>query len=143
MFLTIRKTLDTLFHCLWSCPKLQVFWREVGQELNRILSINIVPEPKFFLLGLYPVGHKFKRTEIKFIDICLLQAKRVIALSWKSPDKPSIAHWFRELSLCLPIEKITYILRDKQEVFQEVWGRFIEYIKRNSLRHLMEVPGEG
>ena len=133
----------TLFHCLWSCPKLQRFWREVGQEIQNILSINVTPEPKFFILGLYPVGHKFRRSERMFIDICLLQAKRVVALSWKSPDKPSIAMWFRELCLCLPLEKITYTLKDKLEVFQEVWGHFIRYIKGNSLMHLMERPGEG
>ena len=52
-----EKDRGTLFHCLWSCPKLQVFWREVAQEIQKILSINIVPEPKFFLLGLYPDGH--------------------------------------------------------------------------------------
>ena len=77
-----------------------------------------------------------------FIDRCLVQAKRVIALTWKSPNKPSISQWFRELSLCLPLEKITYILKDKQEMFQEVWGRFIRYIKNNNLSHLMEVTEE-
>ena len=138
-----EKDRGTLFHCLWSCPKLQVFWREVAQEIQKILSVNIVPEPKFFLLGLYPDGHRLKRSEIMFIDICLLQAKRIIALSWKSLDKPSIVLWFKELSLCLPLERITYTLKDKQEVFQEVWGRFIQYIKCNSLVHLMEEPGEG
>ena len=77
-----------------------------------------------------------------FIDICILQAKRVIALSWKSPDKPSISQWFRELSLCLPLEKITYILKGKQEKFQEVWGCFIEYIKNNNLSRLMRETEE-
>ena len=133
----------TLFHCLWSCPRLEEFWREVGCEIQKILSITIVPEPRFFLLGLYPDGHKIKRSEQMFIDICLLQAKRIIALTWKRPGKPSIAQWFRELSLCLPLEKITWMLKDKPEVFQEVWGCFIHYIKNNDLVHLMEESGEG
>ena len=121
---------------------MMAFWREVGREINKILSLKIVPEPKFFLLGLYPEGQKFKRKEQIFIDICLLQAKRVIALTWKSPEKPSITHWFKELCLCLPLEKITYILKKKEDLFLEVWGCFIQYIKNNNLSHLLKVVEE-
>ena len=45
--------------------------------------------------------------------------------------------WFKELSLCLPLEKITYTLKDKQEIFQKVWGRYIQYIKNKDLSDLL------
>ena len=95
----------TLFHCLWSCPRLKEFWGEVGQEIRKIISIEIVPEPKLFLLGLYPEGHKYKRSEIMFIDKCILQAKRVIALSWKRPDKPTMSQWFRTLFVLVLVDE--------------------------------------
>ena len=85
----------TLFHCLWTCPRIKEFWEEVRKELQWILLINIELDPKLFLLGLYPVGQKIKNCEITFLDLGFLQAKRVIALSWKRTRKPSIAQWFK------------------------------------------------
>ena len=66
-----------------------------------------------------------------------MQAKRTIALSWKKIGKPSIVQWFRELSLCLPLERITYNLKNKQEMFEKIWGRFIQYVADNDLSYLM------
>lgn len=71
----------------------------------------------------------------------ILQAKRVIALTWRSLGKPSISHWFKELSLCLPLEKITYTLKDKQEIFQKIWGRYIQYIENEDLSGLLRETG--
>ena len=133
----------TLFHCLWTCPRIKEFWEEVRKELQWILLINIELDPKLFLLGLYPVGQKIKNCEITFLDLGFLQAKRVIVLSWKKTGKPSIAQWFRELSLCLPLERITYTLKNKQELFEKTWGNFIQYVKGNGLSYLMEEPGVG
>ena len=102
-----------MFHCLWDCPKLKEFWEEVRGELQQILSLNIMLDPKFFLLGIYPFGHKITRHQQILLDMGLLQAKRIIALSWKKEGKPSISKWFKELTLCLPLEKITYSLKEK------------------------------
>lgn len=127
----------TIFHCLWQCPRVGEFWEEVRLNVQDILSIRLELDSKMFLLGLYPVVHNIKRHEKIFLNISFLQAKRTIALSWKSMGKPSIAIWFRELTSCLPLEKISYILKNKQETFQNVWGRFIHYIKNKDLSHLL------
>lgn len=128
--------------CICSCPMLEEFWREVGQELQKILLMNIGPEPKFFLLGLHPTGHWIKGRKQKFMDICLLQANRVTVLSWKSTDKPSTAQWFREFSECLPLGK-NNILKDKIILmFQEVLGCFTRYTKNNDLSHILKESGD-
>ena len=137
------KDKGTLFHCLWTCPKVKEFWEEVRRELQEILSIEIKLDPKLFLLGLYPPGHRIKRSEIIFLDLGLLQAKRTIALSWKKMGKPSIGHWFKELTVCLPLERITYTIKNKQELFEEIWGRFIQYVKYKDLSRLTGDLGTG
>ena len=132
----------TLFHCLWACPKVSEFWLECGQEMQKILDINVVPEPTFFLLGIYPRDHTFKRSTRRFIDIGLLLAKRVIAMSWKSLYKPSIKKWIQEMTMYLPLERITYIIKDKQRLFEEVWGGFMDYLKNKNLNLLDESEEE-
>ncbi len=137
------KDKGTLLHCLWMCPRIKEFWEEVRVTVQEVLSIRIELEPKFFLLGLYPKGHNINHHEQIFLNICLLQAKRMITLRWKKMGKPSITQWFKELSLCLPLEKITYTLKGKQEMFEKVWGRYKQYMKNNNLSHLMEEPSCG
>ena len=83
------------FHCLWQCPRVREFWEEVRLSVQEILSIRLDLEARIFLLGLYPEGHRIKLQEIFFINICSLQAKRTIALSWKNFGKPAIAVWFK------------------------------------------------
>ena len=129
----------TLLHCLWTCPKVNEFWREVRGEIQKIISMRVELDPKLFLLGIYPEGHRMERCDIVFFNLCLLQARRTIALSWKSSGKPSIAVWFREMTLCLPLEKIYYLIKDKLEMFEKIWGKFIQYCKNNNLSHMMDV----
>lgn len=70
--------------------KVQQFWREIRQTLETILGIKLVLDPKLFILGLYPDRHHMSRKIITALDLCLLLAKRVIALSWRSTSKPKL-----------------------------------------------------
>ena len=76
------------------------------------------------------------------MDICLLQAKRTIALNWKNSQRPSIKRWFHEMSVFLPLEKITYTLKDKQDLFHSIWKPFIQYLRDNDLSSLLEEDTE-
>lgn len=78
------------------------FCTDVGRVAQEILSITIAVDPKFFVL-----------------------AKRSIASTLKSTHRPSTGQWPEEMSLCLPLQKITYTLKDKQEQFQCILGPFI------------------
>ena len=109
MLISQTRAPDVGNHCLWLCPRIKEFWEEVRVTVQNILLISLKLEPKMFRLGLYPDGHNIQRYEHVFIDICLLQAKRVIALTWKQLGKPSIAKWFRKLSLPLEPRTTTYL----------------------------------
>uniref|UniRef100_A0A8C6UBJ2 Uncharacterized protein n=1 Tax=Neogobius melanostomus TaxID=47308 RepID=A0A8C6UBJ2_9GOBI len=41
-------------HCLWSCPYVRDFWKQVVVFLQDILNISIPLVPKLFLLGILP-----------------------------------------------------------------------------------------
>lgn len=44
---------------------------------------------------------------------CLLQAKLTVARHWKNIEIPSFKQWLQELSNCLALEKLTYIVKGK------------------------------
>lgn len=119
----------TLVHCMWHCTKITLFWEEVRDIIQNIISKQIILEPKLFLLGLYPEKHNYTKNERTFIDLSLLNAKRCIALYWKNTCRPRGTLWLRQMLSALPLERITYVLKGKQELFENIWNTFIDYAK--------------
>lgn len=123
----------TLFHCLWHCRIIIKFWEEIRVIIEKIVSKSISLDPKLFLLGLYPEKHNFSKYEKTFMDLSLLNAKKCIALLWKRTHQPSTSQWLKQMLSSLPLERITYILKAKQHVFEGMWRPFIEYVKNSDL----------
>ena len=122
----------TLFHCIWECGKVKTFWQDVVNMIDQILSKKLPLNPKLFILGLYPTIPLLQSKEFRFIDMCILQAKRIIALNWKSVDGPRIGMWVKEMASNMSMEKITYIVRRKQNVFDNTWGPFRYFLRHNT-----------
>ena len=76
----------------------------------QIVSVKVSLHPKVFILGLYPINPHLKNQIKTPIDMCLLQAKRLIALAWTSVNRLCVAHWLREM-YCLTMEKITHTVK--------------------------------
>lgn len=111
----------TYFHCIWECEEISKFWKEVHNMIGKIINVSLPFGPRIFLMHLYP---KLKSKECIFISMCILQAKRLIALQWKSLEPPSIKRWLREM------EKITYIIKGKGKTFEDVWNPFRSFIEK-------------
>lgn len=86
-----------------------------------IWSVHLELEPKLFLLGFYPKDTGIDSDGKVFFNQGILKAKRVITMFWKRMETPSIVKWFQEMSLCFPLEKITYTLMDKHVIFNKIW----------------------
>lgn len=119
----------TLVHCMWECVQIKTFWVEIKNLLEKIISKQIVLDSKLFIMALYPDNHKFNKAETTFIDFSLLIAKRCVALNWKNVKGPSASQWLKQMLSNLPLERITYIHKAKQHVFEKIWGPFIVFIK--------------
>lgn len=133
------KEKGTLFHCLWQCSKVKAFWEEIQKAIGKIISKDLVINPVFFILGLYPKNPKYTKGEQVMIDTCLLHAKKSIALFWKKSSRPSITYWVKQMLITFPLEKITYIQKGKQELFEKVWGPFDRFVKGVELTDEEEV----
>ena len=134
----------TLFHCIWECAKIKPFWSDVISMIEKILSKKLPLEPKTCILGLYPRTPVLKTVEIKFIDMCMLQAKRTIALGWKNVNGPRIGTWLRQMSSSMSMEKLTYIVRKKADMFENIWSPFIYFLQNDAnVGNLLQQEGEG
>lgn len=86
-----------LYHCIWECEEVKKFWKDVEGMIEKILDINIPPSLLVFLFNLTPKEIKLKNKEYIFINICILQAKWLISLNWKSIYAPNIGRWLKEM----------------------------------------------
>lgn len=111
---------------LWNCPVIEEFWKRVIDLTSKIIGIQIVQDPKLWILGdtsLINVNYKKY-----FILLASTAVKKCILINWKSEDSPSLRHWINEIvSYCTP-EKILYNVRKKPATFQEMWGPFINIL---------------
>lgn len=123
----------TLFHCFWECREIRTFWGAIKQTVKDIISKDLPLEPSFIILGLYPKHTGYTKSEKLFIDICLLQAKMLIALHWKNIRRPSIGQWVKQMLATLPLERITYLLKGKKNLFESIWRPFMLFAEGTDL----------
>lgn len=123
----------TLFHCMWQSRKIKAFWEEVKRAIETVIWKDLLMNPALFILGSYPTGHKYTLYERILMDLCLLYAKKSIALFWKKTSRPTVAFWIWQMLTALPMEKITYIQRGKPDLFWKVWEQFILFVKDQDL----------
>lgn len=129
---TCTKCLDnkgTLLHCLWECPRIQKFWKDVINCLSEVFHINVPLNAKLCVLGIYPLNFIQRQKQTMLLNFGLLQARRVIALNWKSADAPSMKQWIKELSECLGLERLTYIAKGKQKQFVHLWEPYMSIVE--------------
>lgn len=117
-----------LYHCIWECEHIFTFWKGVKDMIKEILNISLTLSAKSFVLHLYPLELSLRRREYIFIDMCLLQAKRLIALFWKNTKAPSVEDWLKEMAMNMAMEKITYIVKGKYRKFEEIWNPFLAFL---------------
>ena len=128
----------TLFHCLWQCLEIMEFWKKVFNILSQIISKDIPICPQLCILGIFPTNFKINSKEKRMITYCLLQAKHTIALFWKNPDKPDIKQWYKELSNCLALEKLTLAIKGKSKDFLAIWRQFMLFMRSNPLGPILD-----
>lgn len=131
----------TFFHCIWECRIIRAFWQEVMNKINQILNKKIVLDVEMLLLHVYSKNLKLRTHQIVFMDYCILQAKRMIALNWKKLDPPAIGAWINSLAQCMAMERITYFLKDKLTYFDEIWKPFKNFIKEVNIGQLLQKCG--
>ena len=101
------------------------YWRLVTQYISQITSTLIPLNPKLCVLGVYPASCSLANKEKKMVDLCLLQARRSIALCWKNINRPTLCFWLRNLTSSLALERLIYFIRKKTSEFKSHLGKIL------------------
>lgn len=127
----------TFLHSTWQCSKLQGFWQGICDAISTIHGVTFPMDPEICLLGNSSNSNLTHSYSIKLTGILLAIAKKCITMKWKSDLPVPIKMWLSEVNNCIPLEKITYSLRNNIQLFYKIWQPFITYME-NLPPHMIE-----
>ena len=118
---------------LWKCTKIQVFWNEVKNELDTLIGYNLNLSPLQCVLAA-KISSAKSRHNAKLVGILLYIARKSILKQWIHTDTPTLDDWYKEVMTVIPLEKLTYLLRDNMEGFTKVWQPVLDTVDPSRLR---------
>lgn len=123
--LRCRSEVETFWHMVGSCPKLQSYWEEVARTLSELSNAQIPLEPLVLLLS-----YLEEVEEERYVNLCitfsLIYARREIILKWKSVEPPTPDSWRKSVNSLLPLYRTTYESRQCPGKFDKVWIAWID-----------------
>lgn len=123
-FVKCKSAVASLIHMYWSCPGLNVYWREVFRTLSRILNIKLEPNALTALFGITMEEMQLTQEKRRTLSFASLFARRAILFRWRDSLPPTHRQWLEDIMSCLKLEKIRYSLQYSNAKFQKAWVPF-------------------
>lgn len=120
-------SVDNYIHCIWSCHKIQLFWKKIAHHIGNILGMTIDVDPCSFILGL-PAGTVLNKYHKRLFSILTFAARKNILMFWISEKTPSIKKWHSLVKELIPMEFLTCMLHSSTDVFKRIWTPYFDYV---------------
>uniref|UniRef100_A0A670KCA9 Reverse transcriptase domain-containing protein n=1 Tax=Podarcis muralis TaxID=64176 RepID=A0A670KCA9_PODMU len=123
-----RDKVGTFFHIWWTCDVVKEFWKQIHDELKKILRYNFPKTPELFLLGM--IGKEIKKIDQTFIQYAMAAARIQIAQKWKTPDLPTVGEWQMKLYQYIELARLTQKIRQNNTAkLKDEWNKFLIYFE--------------
>jgi len=123
-----KKELGTYYRCIWQCPLILRYWRNISQELSSIFHKTVKSEPVLLLLNLHLEQLSLSAGQLLLMGKLLLLAMRCDLFQWIEEKPPSVTQWYREIFKVFPLERLSGILRGNANLFYNVWQPFLDHL---------------
>lgn len=96
--------------------------------MTKLTGFTFPLDPQICLLGNFTTSNAHLRNlQKKFLTVALCIARKCIAIPWKSDSHLPIARWLYEMKTCIPLESITYALRNEYNILLKIWQLCLAY----------------
>uniref|UniRef100_A0A3P9KC19 Reverse transcriptase domain-containing protein n=1 Tax=Oryzias latipes TaxID=8090 RepID=A0A3P9KC19_ORYLA len=120
--------LGTYYHCIWQCPLIIRFWKNIVTEVSCIFHKTIPLNPALFLLGVSVERPPLSGQEMVLLQKLLHLARRCILLQWIQGQPPSVTQWYREAFKVLPMERLSALLKGNSDAFYKLWKPLLDHL---------------
>lgn len=115
-------------HIFSFCTEIHTLLNNVNATVKDILGYEIPKECKIMYLRI--VNDCTTGKDRYMIRILLMAMKKAIKRNWYRTEPSAIDQWLEIVKEIYNMEKITYHLRLKGEVFVAKWGKWMRYMYR-------------
>uniref|UniRef100_A0A3B3BVU9 Reverse transcriptase domain-containing protein n=1 Tax=Oryzias melastigma TaxID=30732 RepID=A0A3B3BVU9_ORYME len=129
MCLKCKSAIGTYSHCVWFCPKISSYWKNILEDMEKIFRTELTLNPVSLLLGYSDIKHN--STFSRLYDILTYAARKNIFLSWISEKPPSKANWHRLIIELFPLEYLTCLLHSTKDHFMKIWTPYLRFTSLN------------
>ena len=111
-------------HMLWNCPKVHQFWLGISTQIEGIQKHKIPFSPRLFVLGDPLLLKGLSPPEAEWIQTALMLGRKLIMCEWKAPNAPLVSTWFSQLGHLAALEKLTFRLMNKVNLYMLKWNNW-------------------
>lgn len=121
--------MGTYFHSWWTCPRAKEYWARIQKWILEIIGCRIDLNPETFLLGMKP--ENLNKSNWYLALHIIIAARISFAQEWKSKNIPSEATLIAKIMDCAEADKLTGLLRDRQESgLYRSWDRWYAWLQK-------------
>uniref|UniRef100_A0A8C7WYM9 Reverse transcriptase domain-containing protein n=1 Tax=Oryzias sinensis TaxID=183150 RepID=A0A8C7WYM9_9TELE len=114
-------------HIFWSCPKLLSFWNDVTTVIKNVIGYHLPNE--FTTLYLGNIEDSVLNEDVYLVRILLLASKKTITKKWHKVEPPGKDDWLKIIWTIYSVEKLTFLLKLKLDVFKKKWKKWYNYME--------------
>lgn len=115
------------YHIFWECMYIQEYWKEIQEALEYIFEKDIPLESKLLYFGC--VDPDMVTADNKYLMRALMAAsKKAITRKWLQQERPTLSNWIDATIEIYTMERITFVVNLKKDIFLRKWRKWVEYI---------------
>lgn len=109
-------------HIFYSCNKLNKYWQAVQHLMREKLSKDVSIQNHNAILGIRPRG--LEKEHLHLFWVFRITALKQITRNWKKVEPPTTDMWLESIEEMRSMEKITYRINNKENVYDKKWSLY-------------------
>ena len=129
----LKKSDSDIVHMFFSCSWLTAFWQKIMEKISNSLGTSITINPSLCLLNITKNIKDVRVKHLKWLEVAITTAKRVILRHWKDNEPPTYQEWFNTLAETASYERLIYKINNDLDTFSEIWEPFLTHPRDTSI----------
>ena len=106
-------------HIFWNCIKMRIYWQNVNSVVKNVLGYEIPNTCLVMYLG--NIEKVVMNEDLYLTKVLLAASKKAVTRNWLNVNAPNQEQWLGIVQEIHVMEKLTYLLRLKVNVFERNW----------------------
>ena len=122
---------DANLHMLYECQMTWNLWENVIMFLNNVFRSEFIQSPALCILGILTEGVDLSAQQTLWCRLALSTGCRIVLRHCKTKNIIPFSEWLTEMTKIANYEQLLFKVNNKQDVFLEIWGSYMNTVLSN------------